>query len=293
MDAAELCVVLADAPLLADGGMGTSLIARGAPVGACFEVLNREDAAAVEAVHRGFVVAGARLILTNTFGANRFRLDAHGLSNDVAVLNRAGVAIARRAGAQLVGGSMGPLGVRLAPYGRVAVEEALAAYREQAEALALGGADLLVIETQTDLREVEQAILGARAASADTAILASATFTRDDRTLLGETPAQVAARLLELGADAIGVNCGEGPAQVLRVIRAMKPYVGGRPLMARPNAGGPMEVGGRFVYPATPAYVAQHALACVAEGASILGGCCGTGPEHTAAMAGALRSRGV
>jgi methionine synthase I (cobalamin-dependent)/5,10-methylenetetrahydrofolate reductase len=290
MDAAALSLLLADGPLLADGGMGTSLIARGAPVGACFEALNVEDPDRVEEVHRGFAAAGARLILTNTFGANRFRLETHGLADQVAALNRAGVSVARRAGAQIVGGSMGPLGVRLAPYGRVAVEGALEAYAEQAAALAEAGADVLVIETQTDLREVEQAILGARRASAGTAILASATFTRDDRTLLGETPAQVAARLAELGADAIGVNCGEGPAQVLRVIRAMRPYAGGRTLMARPNAGGPTEVGGRFVYPATPAYVAEHALACVAEGASIVGGCCGTGPEHTAAMAATLTS---
>jgi methionine synthase I (cobalamin-dependent)/5,10-methylenetetrahydrofolate reductase len=290
MDAATFRLLLAEGPLLADGGMGTSLIARGAPVGACFEALNIEDAAGVEEVHRRFLAAGARLILTNTFGANRFRLDVHGLADRVAALNRAGVSVARRAGAQIVGGSMGPLGVRLAPYGRVAVEEALAAYAEQAAALAEAGADLLVIETQTDLREVEQAIVAARRVSPGTAILASATFTRDDRTLLGETPAQVAVRLAELGADAIGVNCGEGPAQVLRVIGAMRPYAGGRTLMARPNAGGPTEVGGRFVYPATPAYVAEHALACVTEGASIVGGCCGTGPEHTAAIAGALTS---
>lgn len=290
MDAAGLAELLAAGPLLADGGMGTSLIARGAPVGACFEASNIEHAADVQEVHSGFVAAGARLILTNTFGANRFRLGVHGLAERVDAFNRAGVALARRAGAQIVGGSMGPLGVRLAPYGRVGPEEALAAYAEQATALAEAGADLLVIETQTDLREVEQAILGARLASAGTAILASATFTRDDRTLLGETPAQVAVRLAELGVDAIGVNCGEGPAQVLRVIRAMRPFAGGRALMARPNAGGPTEVGGRFVYPATPAYVAEHALACVAEGASIVGGCCGTGPEHTAAMAAALTS---
>ncbi|MEP6475890.1 MAG: bifunctional homocysteine S-methyltransferase/methylenetetrahydrofolate reductase [Actinomycetota bacterium] len=290
MDAAQLDLLLADAPLLADGGMGTSLIARGAPVGACLEASNGDDPAAVETVHRGFVAAGAHLILTNTFGANRFRLGSHGLADRMNELNRAGVALARRAGARIVGGSMGPLGVRLAPYGRVGVEDAQDAYAEQAAALMGAGADLLVLETQTDLREMEQAILGARRASADTAILVSATFTRDDRTLLGESPAQVAARLDQLGADVIGVNCGEGPAQVLRVIRAMRPYAGGRTLMARPNAGGPTEVGGRFVYPATPVYVAEHALACVAEGASIVGGCCGTGPEHTAAIAGALRS---
>jgi homocysteine S-methyltransferase len=157
-------------------------------------------------------------------------------------------------------------------------------------ALAEAGADLVLIETQSDLREIEQALGAARRAAPGLAVVASATFTRDDRTLLGETPAQVAARLVELGADAIGVNCGEGPAQVLRVLRAMRLSAGGLPLVARPNAGGPAEVGGRFVYPATPGYVAEHALAFVEEHAAVVGGCCGTGPEHTAAVATALAS---
>src|SRR5204862_4944582 len=137
---------------------------------------------------------------------------------------------------------------------------------EQVAALVEGGADLVLIETQSDLREIEQALVAARTAAPGVAVAASATFTRDDRTLLGETPGQVASRLVELGADAIGVNCGEGPAQVLRVLRAMRPAAGDLPLVARPNAGGPTEVGGRFVYPATPGYVADHALAFVEEG---------------------------
>ncbi len=290
MDAAELRRTLAEGPLLADGGMGTSLIARGAPVGACLEAMNLEDPADVEQVHRGFAAAGARLIVTNTFGANRFRLAAYGLADRVGAINRAGVSIARRAGAQIVAGSVGPLGVRLAPYGRVGLEDALAAYAEQVAALVEGGADLVLIETQSDLREIEQALAAARTAAPGVAVVASATFTRDDRTLLGETPGQVASRLVELGADAIGVNCGEGPAQVLRVLRAMRPAAGDVPLVARPNAGGPAEVGGRFVYPATPGYVAEHALAFVEEGAAVVGGCCGTGPEHTSAIAAALRS---
>ena len=291
MDATELGGLLAGGPLLADGGMGTSLIARGAPVGACLEALNVEEPADVTLVHRGFVDAGARLILTNTFGANRLRLGGHGLADRVGAINRAGVSIAQKAGASFVGGSMGPLGVRLAPYGRVGLQDARAVYAEQAAALAEAGADLFAIETQSDLREIEQAVEAARHVAPNTAIMASATFTRDDRTLLGEAPGQVAACLVSLGVAVIGVNCGEGPAQVLRVLRAMRPFAGGRPMVARPNAGGPLEIGGRFVYPATPGYVAEHALAFVQEGAAVVGGCCGTGPDHTAAIAVALASR--
>jgi len=293
MDGAELRERLARGPLVADGGMGTSLIQSGAAVGACFESLNVEDPQRVQGVHRAFVEAGADLILTNTFGANRFRLDTHGLGEHVDAYNRAGVEVARRAGAELVGGSLGPLGVCLAPYGRVRPQDALDAFGEQARALAAAGADLLVIETQTDLRELEQAVAAARDAAPDLALIASATFTRDDRTLLGSSPEQVAARLVELGVDALGANCGEGPAQVLRLVRAMAPIAAaaGVSLVARPNAGGPAEVGGRFVYPATPAYVAELALACLDEGVAVIGGCCGTGPAHTAAIVGALLDR--
>jgi homocysteine S-methyltransferase len=157
--------------------------------------------------------------------------------------------------------------------------------------LAGSGVDLLVIETQSDLREMEQALAAARMAAPGLAVVVSATFTKDDRTLLGSTPGQVAARMAELAADAIGANCGEGPAQVLRVIRAMRLAVANVPLAARPNAGGPTQVAGRFVYPATPSYIADHARAFVDEGAAIVGGCCGTGPVHIAAIRDALSQR--
>jgi methionine synthase I (cobalamin-dependent)/5,10-methylenetetrahydrofolate reductase len=291
MDGDALRTLLSEGPILADGGMGTSLIEAGAPVGDCFELLNTDDPQRVERIHRGFVDAGADVVLTNTFGGNRFRLDAHGIAGRVTELDRAAVAIARDAGGRFVAGSMGPLGVRLVPYGRIRLEDAFDAYWEQASALAEAGADLLMIETQTDLREMEQAIAAARDAAPGIAIAVSATFTKDDRTLLGSSPAQVAVRLVELGADAIGANCGEGPAQVLRVIRSMHAAAPGVPLVARPNAGGPTQVGGRFVYPATPEYLAEHAVAFLSEGAAIVGGCCGTGPSHTRAMAGALDDR--
>ncbi len=294
MDSAAFRARLATGPLLADGGMGTALIEAGVPVETCMESLNERAPARVAGVHAAFVGAGARLLLTNTFGANRFRLDQHGLADRVADLCRAGVALAREAGPELVGGSMGPLGVRLRPYGRVPVDEAFEAYREQAAALAAGGADLLVIETQTDVRELEQAVAAARAAAPHLALLASATFTRDDRTLLGDTPEVIANALVDLAVDAIGVNCGEGPAQVLRIVRQMAPIAAaaGIPLMAKPNAGGPTEVAGRFVYPATPEYVGDITQALLDEGVAIVGGCCGTGPGHTAAIAEALHDRG-
>ncbi len=291
MDGATLRTLLADGPLLADGGMGTSLIEQGEPVGTCFELLNVESPERIVSIHRTFIHAGADVILTNTFGGNRNRLDVHGLAARAGELNRAAAALAREAGARFVAGSIGPLGVRLAPYGRVRPEDAFAAYREQAVALAEGGVDLLIIETQTDLLEMEQALGAAREGAPGVAVAVSATFTKDDRTLLGSSPVQVAERLAELGADAIGANCGEGPAQLLRVIRSMRPAAGVVPLVARPNAGGPTQVGGRFVYPATPEYLAEHARAFLDVGVSIIGGCCGTGPAHTLAIAEAIRVR--
>src|SRR3954451_2915161 len=284
----------AHTPLIADGGMGTSLIDTGVALDACMEALNEEEPDRVTSIHAAFVVAGSQLVLTNTFGANRYRLERHGLADRVAAICAAGVARAREAKAELVGGSIGPLGVRLQPYGRVDPAEAFGAYREQAAALADGGADVLVIETQTDLRELEQAVTAARAAAPGVALLASATFTRDDRTLLGDTPEMVATRLLELEVDALGVNCGEGPAQMLRVIRTVAPIVTptDTPIIARPNAGGPTEVGGRFLYPATPDYVGEIARALLDEGVAVVGGGCGTGAAHTRAIADAVRDRG-
>jgi homocysteine S-methyltransferase len=288
MDGASFRALMAASPLLADGGMGTALVDGGADAAACLERLNVEDPGSVLSVHRGFVQAGSRLLLTNTFGASRFRLATHGLADRVEELNREGVRLARAAGPELVAGSLGPLGVRLAPYGRVHPDDARHAYAEQASALAEAGADLLMIETQVDLREMEEAVAAARASAPGLALVVTASFSRDDRTLLGSSPEQVAARLGELGVDALGVNCGEGPEQALRLIRSMRAAAGDTPLVARPNAGGPAQVGGRLVYPATPEYVAGHLTASVASGARLVGGCCGTGPEHTAAAAAAL-----
>lgn len=287
MDGKAFQALLADGPLLVDGGTGTSLFASGVAPDVCLEALNLDDADRVLEVHRSFVDAGARLVHTNTFGANRFKLSRHAMVDRVGKINRAGVDVARASGA-VVAGSVGPLGVHLAPYGRVRPGQAREAYGEQIAALAEAGADLLAIETQNDLVEIEQAVAAARDVC-DLAVIVTATFTRDDRTLLGSTPEQVAARLVELGVDAVGVNCAQGPAQVLRLVEAMRPAASGTPLVARPNAGGPARVGGRLLYPASPGYFAERAPALVAAGAALVGGCCGTGPEHIRAVGRALR----
>lgn len=278
--------LLGEAPVLSDGGMGTALVDQGVPPEASMEAVNLEDPDAVTGVHRAFVEAGARFVETNTFAANRYKLASFGLAERVEEVNRAGVELARSV-SPVVAGSVGPLGVHLAPYGRVRPEEARAAYAEQIAALAGAGVDLLCVETQTDLGEMEQALAAAREVTT-LPVIVSATFTRDDRTLLGSSAAQVASRLVELGVDAIGVNCSQGPAQVLRLIRAMHEVSGTVPLVARPNAGGPVQVAGRLLYPATPEYFGEQALALVQAGASVVGGCCGTGPDHIRAMGAAL-----
>lgn len=288
MQRADLLARLRSGPMLSDGGMGASLVDLGAPVDACFEALNVESPEMVERVHRSFVEAGAELLLTNTFGGNRYALARKGFPDRLEEFNRAGVEVARRTGV-LVGGSVGPLRVRLAPYGRVRPSEAFGAFREQMAVLVDAGVDLLVVETQVDLAEVEQAVAAARDLT-DLPLVVTLSFTRDDRTLMGDPPEHVAARLAAMGVDAMGANCGEGPAQALRVIRQMRGTAGDVPLVARANAGGPQQVAGRFLYPATPVYFAEQARAMLAEGVALIGGCCGTTPAHISAVAQVLAS---
>ncbi len=283
---------LAERPLLADGAMGTMLHARGVTFERCFDELNLSQPAMVAEIHRAYLAAGAELIVTNSFGANRYKLAQHGLEARLAQINTAAVALARReaAGASreaLVAGGVGPLGVRLAPFGRVTREQAYAAFHEQIQALIAAGADLILVETMSDLHEVAEAVRAARALGT-LPVAATLTFTRDDRTLLGDSPARVGAELARLGADVIGVNCSGGPAQVLRLLGAMRQAAPQALLMVKPNAGWPEHVGGRIMYPATPDYFGQYAHAFVSAGARVLGGCCGTTPGHIAAMRAAL-----
>ncbi len=283
---------LATAPLLADGAMGTMLHARGIAFDQSFDALNLSQPALVAEVHRAYIDAGAQLIITNTFGANHYKLSEHGLENRVSDINAAAVSLARRVieasfKPVFIAGSVGPLGVRLAPFGRVKPEQAYAAFHEQIAALAESGVDAIWIETMSDLYEVAEAVRAAKDVGR-APIAASLTFTRDDRTLLGDSPAKVGKQLAALGVDILGVNCSGGPAQVLRILAALKQAAPGARLLVKPNAGWPERVGGRIMYPATPEYFGEYALAFVDAGAAIVGGCCGTTPAHIAAMRAAL-----
>ncbi len=279
--------------------MGTMLHGRGVSFDKCFDELNLTNPAAVADIHREYIEAGAQLVITNTFGSNRFKLEKHGLESKVAEINRAGVELARRAVSAsfkevLVAGDVGPLGVRIAPFGRVQPEAARAAFAEQISALCEAGPGLIVFETMSDLYEIKEAIHAAKQ-NCSLPIVASVTFTRDDRTILGDDPAKVARILAEAEADVIGVNCSGGPAQLLRILKQMRAAVRSgsetRPyLWVKPNAGWPEQVGGRIMYPADPEYFSEYALSFREAGANVVGGCCGTTPQHIAAMHRALDS---
>ena len=283
--------------ILADGAMGTMLHAHGVGFDKCFDELNLTQPSAVAEIHRAYIEAGAQLVITNTFGANRFKLAKHGLEDHVVQINRASVDLAKRVVSAsfrevLVAGDVGPLGVRIAPFGRVQPEQARAAFAEQIRALAESGTDLIVIETFSDLYEIREAIRAAKevGASHDSPlpIVASVTFTRDDRTVLGDDPMKVARALRDEGADVIGVNCSGGPAQLSRILKQMYQAVPNGKFWVKPNAGWPEQVGGRIMYPADADYFGEYALSFREMGACIVGGCCGTTPQHIAAMRKAL-----
>jgi homocysteine S-methyltransferase len=296
--------LLSETTLVADGAMGTMLNARGISFEKCFDELNLTNPAVVAEVHQEYIDAGSQIILTNTFSANRYKLEKFGLQNQVAAINTAGVELAKRVAAAsfkdvFIAGDIGPLGVRLAPFGRVQLEDARAAFAQQVEALCAAGADLIVIETIADLYEAREAALAAKE-HCSKPVVVSVTFTRDDRTILGDDPAKAARVLTETGADIIGVNCSGGPTQLLRILRQMKQTVvalgGAKPhpehpyFWVKPNAGWPEQVSGRIMYPADPEYFGDYALSFREAGANIVGGCCGTTPRHIAAMRKALDS---
>ena len=279
-------------PLLGDGAMGTLINARGISFDQCLDALNLSDPALIAEIHRAYIEAGSQVIQTNTFGANRYKLAGHGIEDKVAEINRAGVELARRAALAslqdvLVAGDVGPLGVRLAPFGRVQPDQARQAFAEQIQALVDAGADLLILETMSDLYEIREAIAAARQIC-DLPVVASMTFTRDDLTLLGDSPANVALALHKSGADLLGVNCSGGPAQIWRILKSMRQAVPEAHFSVMPNAGWPEQVGDRVMYPANPEYFGDYARAFCEIGATLVGGCCGTTPAHIAAMRAAL-----
>ncbi len=278
--------------------MGTVLYGRGVFINRCYDELNLSDPALILAVHEEYLQGGAEILETNTFGANRFRLARHGLASRTAEINAAGVRLAReavehlkdkQAGEAWVAGSIGPLGVRLEPLGKVGLDEARAAFAEQIEALAGAGADLLMIETMPALNEAREALLAARETAPELPVFVMVTVDDDGNCLDGSSPEQAAALLTEWGADAIGCNCSTGPSTVLTAIEAMRGATS-LPLVAMPNAGMPRAVEGRNIYLCSPEYMASFARKAIKAGAQFVGGCCGTTPNHIRAMKSAMRA---
>ena len=294
--------IFADRPVLADGAMGTVLYARGIFVNRCYDELNLSDPNLILGVHEEYLQAGAEILESNTFGANRFRLARHGLAGKMAEINAAGVRLARQAVERLkekqaanteiaawVAGSVGPLGVRLEPLGKTGLDEARGAFSEQIGILAENGVDLLIIETMPALNEAHEALEAAKAVAPHLPVLVMVTVDDESECLDGASPAQAAALLTEWGADAVGVNCSTGPATVLTAVEAMRAATA-LPLAAMPNAGVPRAVEGRNIYLCSPEYMASFARKAVAAGVQIVGGCCGTTPNHIRAMRSALRA---
>lgn len=276
--------------------MGTMLYSSGVPLDASFDVLNLSNPELVASVHRAYIAAGAEIIETNSYGANRFKLEQIGLGGKVRQLNRVAAKIAREqreiAGRQVfVAGSVGPTLQRLPPIGSASAAKVRDAFREQIEALLEGGVDLLTIETIPDVAEMRQAIEAARSSS-DLPIVAMLTFAEDGRTVAGNEITAVVQMLLEYDVDVIGANCSVGPHRLLKVLDGYSRELRRRdttiPLACLPNAGWPTQHGGRMIYPSSPDYFAQFARHAADAGISIIGGCCGTTPAHTEAMARAL-----
>ena len=276
--------------VLFDGATGTRLYEMGIFINRCFDELNLSAPEIVEEVHRGYTAAGVDVLETNTFGANRVKLERHGLGGDVEAINRAGAVLARRAAGEdlLVAGAVGPLGIRIEPWGPTSVDEAAELFAEQAGALAEGGVDLFSVETFYDLAEIEAAVRGIRSVS-NLPIVAQMTLDDDGSSLEGVEPEIFGPRLESLPVEVVGVNCSVGPAAMLGAVERLAAVVR-LPIVAQPNAGRPRAIDNRNIYLCSPEYVATFARRFVEAGARVVGGCCGTTPEHMKAIRRALRA---
>lgn len=282
-------------PVIADGAMGTMLFAQGLEQGHCPELWNIDEPEKVRSVHRGYIEAGSQIVLTNTFGGTRVRLDMHGIADRAAELNEAAARNARAeadaaAHGVVVAGSMGPTGQLLQPYGLLSFDEAAAAFEEQARALIAGGSDVLWIETMSDLEEVRAAVEGCRRAAPDFPLVTTMTFDTNGHTMMGVTPEKAIEALGKLDVLALGGNCGTGPDELQIVIEKMRAVNPDTVLIAKANAGVPHMENGETVYDAAPEIMAEFALKLYHEGAQIVGSCCGSSPEHIRAIAQALQN---
>jgi homocysteine S-methyltransferase len=276
--------------VIADGAMGTMLYAKGVFINQCYDELNVRQPDLVRGIHADYVRAGAELIETNSFGANRPKLQHYGLEAHVREFNLAAATLAREAAGEhaLVAGAVGPLGLRIEPYGPTSREEAQELFAEQMRALKDGGVDCFILETFSDLDEIAQAVKAARAVDPTLPVIAQVTVGTDGVTSFGVPPEEAAEALDETGADIIGLNCSVGPQTILEAIERMVP-VTTKKLSAMPNAGMPREVGGRAMYMASPEYMANYARNLVQAGVRLVGGCCGTTPAHIRAMVDGVR----
>jgi methionine synthase / methylenetetrahydrofolate reductase(NADPH) len=274
---------------LFDGAMGTMLYSKGVFINRCYDELNLRGNDVVLAIHKEYVKAGAEILETNTYGANRLKLQPFGLGEELREINIAAVDVARRAAGDsvYVAGAIGPLGIRIEPYGPTALDEAREIFREQAAALLQGGVDLFVLETMSNIAEIEQGILAIHDICS-LPVIAEMTITQDGRTIFGDTPRMIAQRLDRAGADVIGLNCSVGPDVMLDAIEEMTAATS-RKISCQPNAGLPRQVDGRQMYMATPEYMAEYARRLVQKGVKFIGGCCGTTPEHIKTMGAAVR----
>jgi methionine synthase / methylenetetrahydrofolate reductase(NADPH) len=278
-------------PVLCDGAMGTLLYAKGIFINRCYDELNVSQPELIRGIHHEYLQAGAEIIETNTFGANAFRLGRHGFVSRVHEFNVAGARLAREEAKSFdawVAGSVGPLGIRIEPLGKTSLDEARAAFHEQIAALVEGGVDLIMLETFGYVEELHQAILAAREVAPNTPLVAQVTIDEDGNSLDGSTPEVFTPRLDALGPDVIGCNCSVGPVAMLDGIERMRALTS-RPLAAQPNAGIPRSVEGRNIYLCSPEYMASYARKFAAAGVRLIGGCCGSTPDHIRSMKSALR----
>ncbi len=293
--ASDLLAHLKTSPVLCDGAMGTLLYSKGIFINRCYDELNLSQPDLIRSIHHEYLQAGAEIVETNTFGGNSFRLARHGLANRVRDINFTGARLAREATKSFdlwVAGSVGPLGIRIEPLGKTSYQEAHDAFREQIAALVEGGVDLLILETFGYLEELHQAILAARDVNPKIPVVAQVTIDEDGNCLDGSDPETFTAKLEEWGADVIGCNCSVGPVAMLDAIERVH-AVTSLPLAAQPNAGVPRSVEGRNIYLCSPEYMASYARKFVAAGVRLVGGCCGSTPEHIRVMKAALRVGGA
>ncbi len=289
--AADLLARIKQSAVLCDGAMGTWLYAKGIFINRSYDELNLSQPELIRGVHHDYLQAGAEIIETNTFGANSFRLARHSLADKARDINLAGARLAHEAAKSFdvwVAGSVGPLGTRIEPLGKTSFEETRAAFRQQIAALVEGGVDLLILETFGYLEEIHQAMLAAHEVNVKLPLVAQVTIDEDGNCLDGSDPGTFVPKLMEWGADVIGCNCSVGPVAMLDVIERVRTLTS-LPLSAQPNAGIPRSVDGRNIYLCSPEYMASYARKFVAAGARIVGGCCGTTPEHIRAMKAAMR----